>query len=73
MTDPVGPARPVDAPAAPGPAGDVSADRKARFASAMIAAAMRPPMINLAGANGGPDEPDPDPAPIPMRAPIIPP
>jgi hypothetical protein len=47
-----------------------TASRAEKFSKAMIAAALRQPMISLAGANGEPED-DNDPAPIPMRAPII--
>ena len=47
-----------------------SPDRMAKFRSAMIAAALRQPMVSLGGANGEPDD-DHDPAPIPMKAPVM--
>lgn len=36
----------------------------------MIAAALRPPMVSLAGANGDADD-DHDPPQIPVKAPVI--
>ena len=47
-----------------------SADRMAKFRSAMIAAALRQPMVSLGGANGEPED-EHDPAPIPMKAPVL--
>jgi len=45
-------------------------DRAEKFSKSMIAAALRQPMVSLAGANGEPED-DHDPPPIPMKAPII--
>ena len=75
MVNPVQPANPASAKAASGneaadPNQPVGADRMDRFRSAMIAAALRQPMISLAGANGEPED-DHDPPPIPMKAPIL--
>jgi hypothetical protein len=77
MVNPVQPVNPASASAVSGneaadqnPNQPVSADRMDRFRSAMIAAALRQPMLSLAGANGEPED-DHDPPPIPMKAPIL--
>jgi hypothetical protein len=77
MVNPVQPANPASASAVSGKAAadqnpdqPVSADRMDRFRSAMIAAALRQPMVSLAGANGEPED-DHDPPAIPMKAPVL--
>lgn len=46
----------------------VPPDRAERFSKAMIAAALRPPMVNL--TDTGPED-DAEPQVIPMKAPVI--
>jgi hypothetical protein len=77
MVNPVQPANPASANAVsgneaadPNPNQPVGADRVDRFRSAMIAAALRQPMVSLAGANGEPAD-DHAPPPIPMKAPVL--
>lgn len=49
----------------------VSAERQEKFSKAMVAAALQPPQVSLAGANG--DDDHVDPPTIPMKAPVLPP
>jgi len=70
VVDPVQKTAPVSAdnPNGQNVAPPVPPGRVERFSKAMIAAALRPPMVNL--ADNGPED-DTDPHVIPMKAPVI--